>query len=35
MGWTAARLKGHDGARTWVGWAVLTYNLDTLAVHST
>jgi transposase, IS5 family len=30
-----ARLKGHDGARTWVGWAVLTYNLDTLAVQST
>jgi IS5 family transposase len=29
-----ARLKGHDRARTWVGWAVLTYNLDTLAVHS-
>jgi len=29
-----ARLKGHDRARTWVGWAVLTYNLDTLAVQS-
>jgi transposase, IS5 family len=29
-----ARLKGHDGARTWVGWAALTYNLDTLAVQS-
>ena len=29
-----ARLKGHDGARTWVGWAVLTYNLDTIAVQS-
>jgi IS5 family transposase len=29
-----ARLKGHDGARTWVGWAVLTYNLDTLAIQS-
>jgi hypothetical protein len=29
-----ARLKSHDGARTWVGWAALTYNLDTLAVQS-
>jgi len=29
-----ARLRGHPGARTWVGWAVLAYNLDTLAVHS-
>ena len=28
------RLRGHPGARTWVGWAVLAYNLDTLAVHS-
>ena len=28
------RLRGYDGARTWVGWSVLAYNLDTLAVHS-
>jgi IS5 family transposase len=28
-------LRGHDGARTWVGWAILAYNLDTLAVHTT
>lgn len=28
-----SRLRGHDGARTWVGWAILAYNLDTLAVH--
>jgi transposase, IS5 family len=26
-----SRLKGHDGARTWVGWGILAYNLDTLA----
>jgi transposase, IS5 family len=25
-----SRLRGHDGARTWVGWGILTYNLDTL-----
>ena len=30
-----SRLKGHDGARTWTGWAILAYNLDTLAVHTT
>ena len=29
-----SRLRGHRGARTWTGWAILTYNLDTLAVHS-
>jgi transposase, IS5 family len=28
------RLRGHDGARTWVGWAVLAYNLDTLAIRT-
>jgi transposase, IS5 family len=26
-----SRLKGHHGARTWVGWGILAYNLDTLA----
>jgi len=30
-----SRLRGHDGARTWVGWAILAYNLDTLAVQVT
>ncbi|MDQ3587600.1 MAG: transposase [Actinomycetota bacterium] len=29
-----SRLKGHDGARTWTGWAILSYNLDTLAIRS-
>jgi IS5 family transposase len=28
------RLKGQDGARTSVGWSVLTYNLDTLAIRT-
>jgi IS5 family transposase len=30
-----SRLRGHAGARTWVGWAILAYNLDTLAVQPT
>lgn len=30
-----ARLKGHRGAQTAVGWGVLTYNLDTLAIRTT
>jgi hypothetical protein len=29
-----SRLKGHDGARTTVGWNILTYNLDTLAIRT-
>jgi IS5 family transposase len=29
-----SRLKGHEGQRTWSGWAVLAYNLDTLAVQA-
>ena len=29
-----SRLKGHDGARTWAGWAILAYNLDTLAIRA-
>lgn len=33
-GMRRSRLRGHDGARTWVGWAILTYNLDTLAVQA-
>lgn len=26
--------KCHRGTRTWVGWAILTYNLDMLAIRS-
>jgi IS5 family transposase len=29
-----SRLKGHTGARTTVGWSVLAYNLDTLAIRT-
>jgi IS5 family transposase len=29
-----SRLKGQRGQQTWTGWAILTYNLDTLAVRS-
>jgi IS5 family transposase len=29
-----SRLKGHDGARTTAAWAVLAYNLDTLAIRT-
>ena len=28
-----SRLKGHAGARTWVAWGILAYNLDTLAIR--
>jgi transposase, IS5 family len=28
-----SRLRGEDGAGAWVGWGVLTYNLDTLALQ--
>jgi IS5 family transposase len=30
-----SRLKGHHGARTWAAWAILAYNLDTLALRAT
>jgi transposase, IS5 family len=30
-----SRLKGHEGQRIWTGWAILAYNLDTLARHTT
>jgi IS5 family transposase len=30
-----SRLKGHAGQKIWTGWAILAYNLDTLAVHTT
>jgi IS5 family transposase len=29
-----SRLKGHDGMRTWTGWAILVYDLDTLAIRT-
>ena len=29
-----SRLKGDDGARTWTGWAILAYDLDTLAIRT-
>ena len=29
-----SRLRGHPGARTWVGWGILAYNLDTLAIRT-
>jgi IS5 family transposase len=29
-----SRLKGHDGARAWTAWAILAYNLDTLAIRA-
>jgi transposase, IS5 family len=28
-----SRLKGDEGQRTWTGWAILAYNLDTLAIR--
>ena len=30
-----SRLKGYQGQRIWTGWAILAYNLDTLAIHTT
>jgi IS5 family transposase len=29
-----SRLKGHDGMKIWTGWAILAYNLDTLAIRA-
>ncbi len=29
-----SRLKGKAGARTWTAWAILAYNLDTLAIRA-
>jgi transposase, IS5 family len=29
-----SRLRGNQGQRIWTGWAVLAYNLDTLAIHT-
>ena len=33
-GMRRSRLKGHDGARTTAAWAILAYNLDTLAIRA-
>jgi IS5 family transposase len=33
-GMRRSRLKGHQGARTWAAWAILAYNLDTLAIRT-
>ena len=33
-GMSRSRLKGHDGARAWTAWAILAYNLDTLAIRA-
>jgi IS5 family transposase len=30
-----SRLKGAEGQQIWTDWAILAYNLDTLAVRST
>jgi IS5 family transposase len=30
-----SRLKSHQGARTTAAWAILAYNLDTLAIRAT
>ena len=27
-------LGRHDGMRTWTGWAILAYDLDTLAIRT-
>ena len=29
-----SRLRGNQGQRIWTGWAVLAYNLDTLAIQA-
>jgi hypothetical protein len=29
-----SRLKGGRDQQIWTGWAVLAYNLDTLAIHT-
>jgi hypothetical protein len=28
------RLKGDDGMRTWTGWAIFAYDLDTLTIRT-
>ena len=33
-GMDRSRLKGDEGQQTWTGWAILTYNADTLAIRT-
>ncbi len=33
-GMRRSRLKGDDDQKTWTGWGILTYNLDTLAIRT-
>jgi transposase, IS5 family len=33
-GMRRSRLKGHDGMQIWTGWAILAYDLDTLAIRT-
>ena len=33
-GMRRSRLKGHDGMQIWTGWAILAYDLDTLAIRA-
>ena len=32
-GMDRSRLKGDQGRHIWIGWAILTYNADTLTVR--
>jgi len=33
-GMRRSRLKGDDGQKTWTGWSILAYNLDTLTIRT-
>ncbi|HUR83949.1 MAG TPA: transposase [Solirubrobacteraceae bacterium] len=33
-GMRRSRLKGDDGQKTWTGWGILAYNLDTLTIRT-
>jgi len=33
-GMRRSRLKGDEGQKTWTGWGILTYNLDTLTIRT-
>jgi len=33
-GMNRSRLKGYEGQQIWTGWAILAYNLDTLAIRN-
>ncbi|MDP8907954.1 MAG: hypothetical protein M3N47_02305 [Chloroflexota bacterium] len=34
-GMRRSRLKGDEGQKTWTGWGILAYNLDTLTIRTT